>query len=52
MSPQLIGLELEDHTLLPTDGYHRVAAAQLAGRTVVQADMRGGTKAQAAKFAH
>ena len=29
--------ELEDHTLLLTDGYHRVAAAQHAGRTVVDA---------------
>jgi hypothetical protein len=42
--PPVIVFELEDHTLLLTDGYHRVAAAQQCGRTVVEADIRIGTK--------
>jgi hypothetical protein len=49
--PPVTVFELEDHTLLLTDGYHRVAAAQQAGRTVVQGDIRVGTKAQAVQFA-
>lgn len=38
--PPVTVFELEDHTLLLTDGYHRVAAAQHAGRTTVRADVR------------
>jgi hypothetical protein len=49
--PPVTVFELEDHTLLLTDGYHRVAAAQQAGRIVVQAEIRVGTKAQAVEFA-
>jgi len=42
---------LEDQTLLMVDGYHRVAAAQLAGRTSVQAEIRAGTKTDAMQYA-
>jgi hypothetical protein len=42
---------LEDRTLLLADGYHRVAAAQHAGRSTIQAEVRPGTKAQAIQFA-
>jgi hypothetical protein len=49
--PPVVVFELADHTLLLADGYHRVAAAQLAGRTAVQADMRVGTHEQAVQFA-
>lgn len=49
--PPVVVFELEDHTLLLADGYHRVAAAQLDGRTTVQADVRVGTKKQALQFA-
>jgi ParB-like chromosome segregation protein Spo0J len=49
--PPVTVFELEDHTLLLTDGYHRVAAAQHAGRTTVRADVRVGTTAQAVQFA-
>jgi hypothetical protein len=34
--PPVTVFELEDHILLLTDGYHRVAAAQQAGRIVVR----------------
>jgi len=44
-------LNSRDHTLLLTDGYHRVAAAQQVGRTVVQADICVGTKPQAVQSA-
>jgi hypothetical protein len=33
------------------DGYHRLAAAQQAGRTTVRAEVRLGTKAEALQFA-
>jgi len=46
-----LSLSWQDHTLLLADSYHRVAAAQLAGRTTVQADVRVGTKEQAVQFA-
>lgn len=49
--PPVVVFEVGDHTLLLADGYHRVAAAQLAGRTTVQADVRVGTKKQALQFA-
>jgi ParB-like chromosome segregation protein Spo0J len=49
--PPVVVFELGDHTLLLADGYHRVAAAQLAGRRTVQADVRVGTKKQALEFA-
>ena len=49
--PPVVVFELGDHTLLLADGYHRVAAAQLAGRTTVQADVRVGTEEQAVQFA-
>jgi len=42
---------LEDQTLLLVDGYHRVVAAQQAGRTTVRAEVRVGTKAEALQFA-
>jgi ParB-like chromosome segregation protein Spo0J len=42
---------LEDQTLLLVDGYHRVAAAQEAGRTMIDADIREGTRADAVTFA-
>lgn len=41
----------EDGSLLLADGYHRVAAAQTAGRTIVEADIREGTRADAMRFA-
>jgi hypothetical protein len=41
---------LEDQTLLLVDGYHRVAAAQKAGRTMIDADIREGTRADAVTF--
>ena len=44
--PPVVVFELGDQTLLLADGYHRVAAAQLAGRTTVQADVRVGTKSR------
>jgi ParB-like chromosome segregation protein Spo0J len=36
---------------LLVDGYHRVAAARLLGRTVVTADVRLGTRTDALRFA-
>jgi hypothetical protein len=36
---------------LLVDGYHRVAAARLLGRTVVMADVRRGTRTDALRFA-
>jgi ParB-like chromosome segregation protein Spo0J len=49
--PPVTVFELEDHTLLLADGYHRVAAAQRAGRSTVRAEVRSGTRAEAAQFA-
>jgi hypothetical protein len=49
--PPVTVFALEDHTLLLADGYHRVAAAQLAGRSTVRAEVRVGTRAQAMQFA-
>ncbi len=49
--PPVTVFRLEDGTLLLADGYHRVAAAQAAGRAIVNADVRDGTKADALKFA-
>ncbi len=37
--------------LLLADGYHRVKAAQLSGRTAVQADIRQGSMEDALRFA-
>jgi hypothetical protein len=37
--------------LLLADGYHRVAAARRLGRKVISADVRGGTRADALRFA-
>jgi hypothetical protein len=48
--PPGIVFALEDQTLLLADGYHRVAAQQ-AGRTIVRAEVRVGTKAEAIQFA-
>ena len=47
----VVVFELGDQALLLADRYHRVAAAQLAGCTTVQADVRVGTKEHAAQFA-
>lgn len=49
--PPVTVFVLEDHTLLLADGYHRVAAAQHAGRSTIHADVRIGTRAQAVQFA-
>ena len=49
--PPVTLFEREDQSLLLTDGYHRVAAAQQAGRITVQADVRLGTKTQPIQFA-
>jgi ParB-like chromosome segregation protein Spo0J len=49
--PPVTVFALEDQTLLLVDGYHRVAAAQQAGRTTVRAEVRVGTKSEALQFA-
>jgi ParB-like chromosome segregation protein Spo0J len=49
--PPVTVFTLEDQTLLLVDGYHRVAAAQQAGRMTVRAEVRVGTKAEALQFA-
>jgi hypothetical protein len=49
--PPVTVFRLEDQTLLLVDGFHRVAAAQEAGRTTVDADIRDGTLAEAVQFA-
>jgi ParB-like chromosome segregation protein Spo0J len=49
--PPVTVFTLEDQTLLLVDGYHRLAAAQQAGRTTVRAEVRLGTKAEALQFA-
>jgi ParB-like chromosome segregation protein Spo0J len=49
--PPITVFRLQDQTLLLADGYHRLAAAQAAGRATVNADVREGTKADALKFA-
>ena len=49
--PPVTVFAIEDQTLLLVDGYHRLAAAQQAGRTTVRADVRLGTKAEALQFA-
>jgi len=49
--PPITVFRLEDQTLLLVDGYHRVAAAQEAGRATVDADIRAGTRAEAVQFA-
>jgi ParB-like chromosome segregation protein Spo0J len=49
--PPVTVFALEDQTLLLVDGYHRLAAAQQAGRTTVRAEVRLGTKAEALQFA-
>lgn len=49
--PPVAVLRLDDQTLLLVDGYHRVAAAQKAGRTTIDANIREGTRADAVKFA-
>ena len=49
--PPVTVFALEDQSLLLVDGYHRLAAAQQAGRTTVRAEVRIGTKAEALQFA-
>ena len=49
--PPVTVFRLEDQTLLLVDGYHRVAAAQATGRVTVRPNVRGGTRAEAVKFA-
>jgi ParB-like chromosome segregation protein Spo0J len=49
--PPVTVFALEDQSLLLVDGYHRLAAAQQAGRTTVRAELRLGTKAEALQFA-
>jgi ParB-like nuclease family protein len=49
--PPVTVFALEDRTLLLADGYHRVAAAQRAGRSTIRAEVRLGTRAQAIQFA-
>jgi hypothetical protein len=49
--PAVTVFRLEDQTLLLVDGYHRVAAAQEAGRATVEAEIREGTRADAVQFA-
>ena len=49
--PPITVFRLEDQTLLLVDGYHRVAAAQEAGRATVDAEIREGTRAEAVRFA-
>jgi ParB-like chromosome segregation protein Spo0J len=49
--PPVTVFALEDQTLLLVDGYHRLAAAQQAGRTTVRAEVLPGTKAEALQFA-
>jgi hypothetical protein len=49
--PPVAVFRLEDRTLLLVDGYHRLAAAQKPGRTMIDADIREGTRADAVKFA-
>ena len=49
--PPVTVFALEDQTLLLVDGYHRIAAAQQAGRTTIRAEVRVGTKAEALQFA-
>lgn len=49
--PPVTVFRLADETLLLTDGYHRVAAAQQAGRTTIRADVRAGTTTDALRFA-
>jgi hypothetical protein len=49
--PPIAVFRLEDQTLLLVDGYHRVAAAQKAGRTTIDADIREGTRADAVTLA-
>lgn len=49
--PPVTVFRLEDQTLLLADGYHRAAAAQAAGRAMVNADIQEGTGADAIQFA-
>jgi ParB-like chromosome segregation protein Spo0J len=49
--PPVTVFALEDQSLLLVDGYHRLAAAQQAGRTTVRAEVRVGTKTEALQFA-
>jgi ParB-like chromosome segregation protein Spo0J len=49
--PPVTVFRIEDGSLLLVDGYHRVAAAQEAGRVTVRAELRDGTKSDALRFA-
>jgi ParB-like chromosome segregation protein Spo0J len=49
--PPVTVFRIEDGSLLLADGYHRVAAAQEAGRVTVRAELRDGTKSDALRFA-
>lgn len=49
--PPVIVFRIEDGSLLLADGYHRVAAAQEAGRITIRAELRDGTKSDALQFA-
>jgi hypothetical protein len=48
--PPVTVFRLPDQTLLLADGYHRMAAAQAAGRATLNADIRGGSRADALQF--
>jgi ParB-like chromosome segregation protein Spo0J len=49
MPPVVVFLTAEG--LLLADGYHRVAAARLLGRTTVEADIYNGSRKNALEFA-
>jgi ParB-like chromosome segregation protein Spo0J len=49
--PPITVFRIEDGSLLLADGYHRVAAAQRAGRATIRAELRTGTKRDALQFA-
>jgi uncharacterized ParB-like nuclease family protein len=42
---------VDEPACLLADGYHRLAAAQRAGRSTLRAEVQGGTKADALRFA-
>jgi ParB-like chromosome segregation protein Spo0J len=48
--PPVVVFKTEQGLLL-VDGYHRVAAAQMLGRTTVAADLKTGTRSVALRYA-
>jgi ParB-like nuclease domain len=48
--PPVVVFKTEQGLLL-VDGYHRVAAAQMLGRTTVAADLKAGTRSDALRYA-